>query len=100
VGYSYYEYAQSLRNETIYSALLYSEYSLELSNLDIYFKPKKLRIRSESFDIIMIFLAGVLVGIIVKGAYEPRKKKVELVPKKVFKKKPRHKNIKFKFKKK
>lgn len=39
VAYSYYEYAQSLRNTDKYSSLLFSEYALELGNLDIYFAP-------------------------------------------------------------
>ena len=37
LGFSYYEYAQSLREHDPFSALLYSDYALELSNLDIYF---------------------------------------------------------------
>mgnify|MGYP007100961644 CR=1 FL=1 len=37
LAYSYYEYASSLGEESPYSALLYAEYALELSNLDIYF---------------------------------------------------------------
>ncbi len=38
VGYSYYEYSNSLKNTDKYSALLFSEYALEFSNLDIYFR--------------------------------------------------------------
>ncbi len=38
LGYSYYEYANSLKENDLNSALLYSEYALELSNLDLYFK--------------------------------------------------------------
>lgn len=41
LGFSYYEYAQSLRSHDPISALLYSEYALELSNLDIYFHEDK-----------------------------------------------------------
>lgn len=37
LGYSYYEYANSLKNSDPYSALLYSEYALELSDMDSYF---------------------------------------------------------------
>lgn len=101
VGYSYYEYAQSLRNESIYSALLYSEYSLELSNLDIYFKPKTIKMRSESFDYMLIFLAGVIVGIAAIRIFSPRKGKPKhYVPNKIARKTPNHKKIKFKFRKK
>lgn len=41
LGYSYYEYSQTLRKE-VFSALLYAEYSLELGNLDMYFKQQRL----------------------------------------------------------
>lgn len=40
IGYSYYEYASSLKDFDTYSALLFGEYALELSNIDLYF-PKK-----------------------------------------------------------
>jgi len=39
VGYSYYEYALSLKDYDPYSALLYLEYSLEISSIDMYFEP-------------------------------------------------------------
>jgi predicted S18 family serine protease len=38
IGYSYWEYAKTLRDEDPYSALLFAEYANELSNLDIYFR--------------------------------------------------------------
>ncbi len=38
IGYSYYEYSKSLKSTDKYSALLFSEYALEFSNLDIYFR--------------------------------------------------------------
>ncbi len=40
IGYSYYEYAGSLRDLDKYSTLLFSEYALEFSNLDIYFSRR------------------------------------------------------------
>jgi hypothetical protein len=40
LGYSYYEYSNSLVDSDKSSSLLYSEYALELSNLDIYFQDK------------------------------------------------------------
>jgi uncharacterized protein len=49
LGYSYYEYAGSLRDDK-YTALLYSGYALELSNLDMYFKEEPAMI----FDIELI----------------------------------------------
>ncbi|MBI2581426.1 hypothetical protein HYV85_06530 [Candidatus Woesearchaeota archaeon] len=39
ISYSYYEYANTLKQSDQPSALLFSEYALELSNLDIYLKP-------------------------------------------------------------
>jgi len=65
LSYSYYEYANSLKSTDISSALLYSEYALELSNLDIYFKEssqhgKKIRIDEK---LLGIFLLGVIVGL-------------------------------------
>jgi uncharacterized protein len=41
LGYSYYEYANTLRPSDTYSALLYAEYSLELSNIDMYFQKRE-----------------------------------------------------------
>jgi len=40
LGYSYYEYAKTLTKTDPVSALIYSEYALELSNLDLYFPPQ------------------------------------------------------------
>ncbi|HLD97223.1 MAG TPA: hypothetical protein VI934_02670 [Candidatus Nanoarchaeia archaeon] len=41
VSYSYYEYANSLKKTDPPSALLFAEYALELSNLDVYLKTAK-----------------------------------------------------------
>ncbi len=41
IGYSYYEYSSSLKEVDKYSSLLFAEYALELSNLDIYFEKKE-----------------------------------------------------------
>ena len=67
LGYSYYEYADSLSDEDPFSALLYSEYALELSNLDIYFKDGKKKIGYKlSLDsrLLFAFIFGLLIGII------------------------------------
>ncbi len=37
-GYSYYQYAKTLRDSNPQAAMLYAEYALELSNLNIYFE--------------------------------------------------------------
>lgn len=66
LGYSYYEYASSLKDD-LYAALLYSEYALELSRLDLYFKEKEIikEIRAVAVDLstVLIFISGVLFGI-------------------------------------
>ena len=41
IGYSYYQYAKSLKDSDKSSALLFAEYALELSNLDLYFPKGK-----------------------------------------------------------
>jgi predicted S18 family serine protease len=69
LGYSYYEYALTLKNTDMYSALLYAEYSLELSNLDMYFKKRDalmLSVPPSSGSInFYLFTLGVSVGILV-----------------------------------
>ena len=66
VGYSYFEYANSLKEDDPFSALLYSEYALELSNLDIYFKTQKAE-KFTLFDNVDKKLLGVLVIGIILG---------------------------------
>ncbi len=65
MAYSYYQYASSLKEKDSYSALLYSEEAIELSNLDIYFKTKKGTI--ENFDILREpkFIKGFFAGLYV-----------------------------------
>jgi uncharacterized protein len=41
IAYSYYEYATSLSSDNKYAALIYAEYALELSDIDIYFEKQK-----------------------------------------------------------
>lgn len=64
LGYSYYEYANSLKESDVFSALLYSEYALELGNLDIYFKESNGKKKTIDIDtkLLVVFLFGVLVG--------------------------------------
>jgi uncharacterized protein len=69
LGYSYYEYANTLRGTDKYSALLYSEYSLELSNLDMYFKKRDaltlpVQINSNRINF-YLFTLGLSTGIII-----------------------------------
>ena len=41
LGYSYYRYATSLKEEESYTALVYLEYAMEMSDLSLYFPEKK-----------------------------------------------------------
>lgn len=67
LGYSYYQYAQSLKSEDKGLALIYAEYALEMGNLDIYFEeaPKfsGLKLQME----ILIFVFGAIFGAAVTG---------------------------------
>ncbi|MEM4637665.1 MAG: S16 family serine protease [Candidatus Woesearchaeota archaeon] len=62
LGYSYYEYANSLKEKDPYSAMLYAEYALEMSNLDMYLGVKKQKIYINNFSIQFIF--GFVLGVL------------------------------------
>lgn len=76
LGYSYLEYADSLKESDKLSALLYLEYALELSNLNIYFQEK-----GETYSIyidnkiILAFLVGVTSGLIIAIIIRRKRKK-------------------------
>lgn len=69
LGYSYYEYAQMLKEEEgedVFSPLLYGEYALELSNLNIYFRTHGLFSTAKIPQaMILLFLSGLLTGILL-----------------------------------
>ncbi|MFH1053737.1 MAG: S16 family serine protease [Candidatus Woesearchaeota archaeon] len=67
LGYSYYEYANSLKDSDMQSSLLYLEYALELSDLDIYFKEKESANLNFSADIriIILIISGIIIGILI-----------------------------------
>jgi len=65
LGYSYYKYADSLKEQEQYTALIYLEYALEMSDLGIYFPEDKFR--EIPFDIKkewILFIEGIIVGIL------------------------------------
>jgi uncharacterized protein len=64
IGYSYYEYAQSLKPLDKYSAVLFSEYALELSNIDMYF-PKKRSAGVSVWRFVEPHLAWVAFGLLL-----------------------------------
>lgn len=68
LGYSYYDYAKSLMQTDPQSALIYAEYSLELSNMRMYFPESdsgyKIPIKVE-FWYVYAFVLGFLCGMLV-----------------------------------
>lgn len=66
IGYSYYRYSASLAQHDPYSALTFSEYALELSNLDRYFpRESSSRIESRQVYLVLLFSAGLVLGIAI-----------------------------------
>ncbi|MBI4739438.1 hypothetical protein HY772_07915 [Candidatus Woesearchaeota archaeon] len=84
LAYSYYEYANTLSTDQKTSALIYAEYALEMSDLDIYFRQSK---EKTPYDRIAAFVAkysnfvlvvfGALVGALVYGIVSFRSRKSE-----------------------
>ena len=78
LGYSYFEYANSLKDTDPFSALLYSSYALELSNLGIYFKSSKnySSVLLEKIDkkLLLVLAIGIIIGVFI-GNYQPLNKK-------------------------
>jgi len=81
LGFSYYEYTESLlESEDYSSALLYSEYALELSDLGIYFESKsynKIRVDLRKYWIyVLLVLIGFILGAIVHSLDKKRPRNV------------------------
>ncbi len=75
LGYSYYEYSTALDENENYVRLLYAEYGIELSNLDIYFPAKKpfgLRINENA---LLTLILGFIMGITLFLIRKPYKRK-------------------------
>ena len=66
VGYSYFEYSNNLKEFDASSSLLYSEYALELSKLDSYFKEKQSSINLSTTDkkLILMLVIGLVFGFV------------------------------------
>lgn len=84
LGYSYFQYANSLKEQEKYTALIYLEYALEMSDLDIYFPPEKTLWEQLDFlssKELKLLGEGFLLGIIIALAvgyclrFKKRKKK-------------------------
>ncbi|HJN57243.1 MAG: S16 family serine protease [Candidatus Woesearchaeota archaeon] len=85
LGYSYFEYANSLKNSDPFSALLYSGYALELSNLDIYFKSYNGNINFPEIDkkLFVVLISGIILGIIIANIARISKKTTKRKPKRI-----------------
>lgn len=83
LGYSYYEYANSLKEDDLFSSMIYSEYALELGNLDIYFREGNGKVKNIDVDkrMIGVFLFGILVGIAAASAVIKTRHKAEKIKK-------------------
>ncbi len=67
LGYSYFQYASSLKEQDPVTALFYLEYALEMSDLSIYFPEEKttLSIIQEKFYPEVSWLKGFMIGVII-----------------------------------
>ena len=67
LGYSYFQYANSLKGQEPVTALFYLEYALEMSDLNIYFPEEKTFSQeiSEKFSLNKIWLEGFVIGVIL-----------------------------------
>jgi uncharacterized protein len=74
LGYSYLEYARSLQDQNKFSALLYSEYALELSNIDIYLTTPSLGVRIVRTDLLLVLVAGIMIGLLSAEVYNVTKR--------------------------
>lgn len=96
IGISYFEYAKSLKDRDPGSAMLFLEYALELSNLDIYFEQRRsskdvVILPPEKKDISSTILVGVIaliIGIII-GLSATRNFKTRARPRKALRGKKR-----------
>jgi uncharacterized protein len=85
IGYSYFEYAKTLGEADAYSGLLYAEYALELSNIEMYFKKKSFLNLDKGFNfgLLFIFILGIILGILLSAIFvliklnKPRKLSVD-----------------------
>ncbi|MGC8929612.1 MAG: S16 family serine protease [Candidatus Woesearchaeota archaeon] len=68
MAYSYYEYANSLKETDIYSSLLYAEYAIELSSMDVYFQAKNSSENASISKLQESFILGLVLGIFVASS--------------------------------
>ncbi|MGB9748754.1 MAG: S16 family serine protease [Candidatus Woesearchaeota archaeon] len=68
MAYSYYEYANSLKETDIYSSLLYAEYAIELSSMDVYFQAKNSSKNASISKLQESFILCLVLGIFVASS--------------------------------
>lgn len=83
LGYSYLEYANRLRMDEPYTAFLFTEYALTLSDMSVYFPEEKGTFTREEFNQLIAFGFGILVGGVLIGIlmHKPQKKSTKKKPK-------------------
>lgn len=84
MGYSYLEYANSLKEEDASSAIIYAEYALELSNFDFYFEKRKTFSFSKiDPDLLAILIVGICIGYLIASKFSKKEqyKKTKAKPK-------------------
>ncbi|PIZ50551.1 hypothetical protein COY27_06740 [Candidatus Woesearchaeota archaeon CG_4_10_14_0_2_um_filter_33_13] len=93
LGYSYYQYSNSLKEQP-YTALIYLEYALDMSDLSIYFPAEEKSIINKitnrlqfNKDFVLLFegfLAGILVaitGFMLKKMFFKKPQKIQIIRK-------------------
>jgi len=82
IGYSYYRYASSLSAHNPYSAITFSEYALELSNLDMYFPQQRGFFLVVEPAEVILFASGLILGLAVGLfiAFRSRRPAVRMAP--------------------
>jgi len=72
ISYSYYEYANSLKEFDEQSAILYAEYALEFVSLDMYFSLNRLA-EKKAFTFLKFqfnsFISGLIIGLLIFGLF-------------------------------
>lgn len=74
LGYSYYQYANSLRQQQKFTALVYFEYALELSELGIYFPVTEIKpeVKIEIDEKWFFLIAGVFLGLVMMYLFQKK----------------------------
>lgn len=74
LGYSYYEYARSLKEQDIAASLIYADYAIELSDIGLYVKQKEESRKIFYIDkkLVAVFVIGVGMGMIITLLLGPK----------------------------